>query len=326
MTMRPISLSSKIEPDTTTVSNQFIDTYMAKANGEYIKVFFMILRLLQGGKEPLPELIADRLEMTERDVMRALSYWEREGVLLSDTQSETAAAVEPVAQTAVRQLPEKSMLTPADIKKKQKDEGFSHLKYITEMYLGHPMTNPEINSLSYIYDALKLPVELIEYLVEYCVSNHKNSLRYMEKVAIDWHQKGIKTLQEAKSQSLSYGKDYYTIMKAMGLNNQPAPAQIEFMEKWLHKDGFSLNVILEACRRTITSIGKPSFPYTGKILDAWKKAGIKSVNEIASYEKNHSAARTMPGTQKQKPKVHNFQERAYDFDALEQRYIQKINQ
>jgi DnaD/phage-associated family protein len=325
--MKPISLSSNIQPNTTTISNQFIDSYMAKANGEYIKVFLMILRLLQANVDPLPETIADKLDMTERDVLRALSYWEREGLLSSEQRTDDPQPLSkgnaPAKASAV---PEKVSLTPVEMLKKQKDQGFSHLRYITEMYLGHPMTNPEINSLSYIYDRLKLPVELIEYLIEYCVSNHKNSLRYMEKVAIDWHQKGITTLTQAKTQASSYGKDYYTIMKAMGLKNAPAPAQIEFMEKWLHTDGFSLNMVLEACRRTITAIGKPSFPYAGKILEAWKKAGIRSLNELASYEKNTPASKpSVPGTKKA-PKLHNFEERSYDFDALEQRYIQKINQ
>ena len=324
--MKPIELSSKVEPDTTIISNHFIDTYMTKANGEYIKVFLMILRLLQSGKNPLPEVIADRLDMTERDVMRALSYWEREGILISSAEQETDASKEEAPVSTSKPLPAKSTLTPADMRKKQNDKGFSHLKYITEMYLGHPMTNPEINSLSYIYDDLKLPVDLIEYLIEYCVSNHKNSLRYMEKVAIDWHQKNILTLQQAKSQAHSYGKDYYTIMKTMGLNHAPAPTQIEFMEKWLHKDNFSLNMVLEACRRTITAIGKPSFPYANKILETWKKAGIKSQTELASYEKNTTPVKGALPEQKKQPKLHNFQERSYDFDALEQRYIQKINQ
>ncbi|MDO4169660.1 MAG: DnaD domain protein [Lachnospiraceae bacterium] len=324
--MKPISLSNKVKLDTTTISNQFIDTYMAKTNGEYIKVFLMLLRLLQGGENPSADMIAKRLDMTERAVLRALFYWEKEGLLFTEnhTNGDVAATKETKAQKD--QVPVKSMLTPADLKQKQTDTNFSHLKYITEMYLGHPMTNTEINSLSYIYDDLKLPMDLIEYLIEYCVSNHKSNLRYMEKVAIDWHKKGIKTPQQAKSQSASYSKDYYSIMHAMGLKNQPAPAQIEFMEKWLYTDAHSLNLILEACRRTITAIGKPSFPYASKILDSWKKAGIRSVRELTTYDSKHAVPKTsMPPKQPKKTNIHNFHERSYDFDELEQRYIQKIN-
>ncbi|MDO4941970.1 MAG: DnaD domain protein [Lachnospiraceae bacterium] len=318
--MEQIIISDKIKPSTTTISNEFIDTYMAKANGEYVKVFLMLLRFLQGEEDISAKLVAERLDMTERAVMRALSYWEKEGLISLPAASPISAARE----NAEESQPKKSTLTPADLRKKQSDKNFSHLKYITEVYLGHPMTNPEINSLSYIYDELKLPVELIEYLIEYCVSNHKTSLRYMEKVAIDWHQKGIRTLRQAKAQSASYNKDYYTIMKAMGLKNNPAPAQIEFMDQWIYKDGYSMNLILEACKRTITAIGKPSFPYTAKILASWKKAGIKSPDEIAAYDRqqNHKKSASTTKTSK-KP---NFQQRTYDFDALTQRYIEKINQ
>lgn len=318
--MEHIIISDKIKPSTTTISNEFIDTYMAKANGEYVKVFLMLLRFLQSNEDISAKLIAERLDMTERAVMRALSYWEKEGLIILPTASPISAAKE----TAEENPPKKPSLTPADLRKKQSDKNFSHLKYITEVYLGHPMTNPEINSLSYIYDGLKLPVELIEYLIEYCVSNHKTSLRYMEKVAIDWHQKGIRTLRQAKAQSASYNKDYYTIMKAMGLKNSPAPAQIEFMDQWIYKDGYSMNLILEACKRTVTAIGKPSFPYTAKILASWKKAGIKSTEEIAVYDRqqNHKKAASSVKADK-KP---NFQQRTYDFDALTQRYIEKINQ
>lgn len=324
--MKSITLSSKLKPDTTTISNQFIDTYMAKTNGEYIKVFLMLLRLLQGGEHPSADMIAQRLDMTERAVMRALFYWENEGLLsaFNEPQQETVVSKQSGAKTD--QTPVKSILTSADLQKKQNDKNFSHLKYITEMYLGHPMTNTEINSLSYIYDDLKLPIDLIEYLIEYCVSNHKSNLRYMEKVAIDWHKRGIKTPQQAKTQSAFYSKDFYSIMRAMGLKNQPAPAQIEFMEKWLYKDGHSLNLILEACRRTITAIGKPSFPYASKILETWKKDGVKSVRELSAHDSKHASQKALePAKPKKKTNIHNFHERSYDFDALEQHYIQKIN-
>ena len=41
--MEQIQISDKINPSATTISNEFIDTYMAKANGEYVKVFLMLL-------------------------------------------------------------------------------------------------------------------------------------------------------------------------------------------------------------------------------------------------------------------------------------------
>ena len=40
--------------------------------------------------------------------------------------------------------------------------------------------------------------DVIEYVIEYCVQNRHNSIRYMEKVALNWHEKGIDTVDKAK--------------------------------------------------------------------------------------------------------------------------------
>ena len=50
----------------TAVANEFIDTYMAAANGEYVKVY---LYVLPSSREDITiELIADALNHTESDV------------------------------------------------------------------------------------------------------------------------------------------------------------------------------------------------------------------------------------------------------------------
>ena len=56
--------------------------------------------------------------------------------------------------------------------------------------------------------------ELLEYLVEYCVQNGHTSIRYMETVALNWHQKGLLTLEAAKDYSAGFQKDYFAVMKA----------------------------------------------------------------------------------------------------------------
>ena len=62
----------------TAVADEFIDQYMAAANGEYVKVY---LYLLRHQSEPVSvDAIADALNHTESDVRRALAYWEKAGV------------------------------------------------------------------------------------------------------------------------------------------------------------------------------------------------------------------------------------------------------
>ena len=55
---------------------------MPEANGEYVKVYLLLLRLLNDTKTPLTVSgIADILDDTEKDVIRALNYWKKKGLL-----------------------------------------------------------------------------------------------------------------------------------------------------------------------------------------------------------------------------------------------------
>ena len=67
---------------TTLVPNEFIDYYMPRANGTFVKVYLYLLRCLTapGAGFGISD-IADALEETEKDILRALRYWEREHVL-----------------------------------------------------------------------------------------------------------------------------------------------------------------------------------------------------------------------------------------------------
>ena len=99
-----LGLKNRMAFQGTVVSNAFIDTYMAAANGEYVKVFLYLLR--HNGEEITVSAIADALDHTESDVKRALAYWEEAGLLEREgagerpeacrgAEKEAAAAREP---------------------------------------------------------------------------------------------------------------------------------------------------------------------------------------------------------------------------------------
>jgi len=67
---------------TTWVPNEFIDSYMPRANGTFVKVYIYLLRCLSVPSSGIGiSAIADALEETEKDILRALRYWEKEKVL-----------------------------------------------------------------------------------------------------------------------------------------------------------------------------------------------------------------------------------------------------
>ncbi len=79
-----LTLSHGAKTEYTMLSNTFIDRYMPRANGSYVKVYLYFMRLLGdvSRTEPLSlSGIADVLDETEKDIERALKYWEKIGLV-----------------------------------------------------------------------------------------------------------------------------------------------------------------------------------------------------------------------------------------------------
>ena len=67
--------------------------------------------------------------------------------------------------------------------------------------MGEPLGSSALQRIAYFYDTLKLPADLIEYLVGYCVQKGHKSMRYIEKIAASWAEAGITSVKQAKLES-----------------------------------------------------------------------------------------------------------------------------
>ena len=63
--------------DVTVVSNLFIDEYMKDANDAQLKIDLYLLLMMSAGLTTSISDIADKFNHTEKDVVRALKYWEK---------------------------------------------------------------------------------------------------------------------------------------------------------------------------------------------------------------------------------------------------------
>ena len=87
--MAKILIHSDSASSATSVSNIFIDEYMSDANGEFVKIYLYLLRLMNAPDSAFSiSSIADKFEHTEKDVKRALSYWERMHLLRLEYDTE----------------------------------------------------------------------------------------------------------------------------------------------------------------------------------------------------------------------------------------------
>lgn len=392
--MTTLKLKNKYQTNTTLVSNEFIDHYMSKANGEFVKVYLFLLRHLDDPRAALTiASIADCLDHTERDVLRAFRYWESEGLLslekdaegsitglaleqvcsdssctLSDrhdasirnisevgdfassighvsqpsdpttvipqseavsepqtfaTQTDSTPAIQTfAAQTEATPAPQTIPLNSFKAQKEVKS-----LLFIAEQYLGKTLTKTEVDAITYFYDGLDMPAELIEYLIESCVENGHRSIHYIQKVALSWHDEGIRTIDAAKNRSRSYNKNCYTVLNAFGIKNRgPADTELDFIRKWTEEFGFSLELIQEACSRTISATHQPSFEYADTILQKWQQADVHTLSDVTAldiaFQKEKLSKKIVSSRPKTTAKnLNNFERRSYDMDSLEKRLL-----
>lgn len=91
--MDNILLCSNHIPLVTSIHNTFIEKYMLGANGSYVKVYLYLSKCIQAGEEDLSiSSLADKMENTEKDIIRALNYWEKQK-LLKITRSEDKSTI-----------------------------------------------------------------------------------------------------------------------------------------------------------------------------------------------------------------------------------------
>ena len=409
--MTAINISSDIATSFTTVSDIFIDQYMPKANGEFVKVYLYLLRATGSGAgiATISE-IADHFSNTEADIIRALNYWASEGILQlqsgadgqimginlcslsvsgmqaaqSNIQSAVAdnaaqnnlqnSVVNNAAQNILKngvvnnaaqnistaniqmqdsvveklkiQTPDKAAssqkeYTLDEIKEFRKNPDISELFFIIETYLKHTLSSTDTNMVLYWLDELHFSTDLVEYLVEYCITKGHSSLRYMNKVALGWADAGIKTVDQAKDDAAAHSQIYYSVMKALGITGRNlVDSEVSLINKWVGEYGFDIELVKAACSKTISAIQKPSFEYTDSILANWRKKDVHTLKDVEVLDANFAKANKASATgssqgtnaangsskpksnnSSSKNKFNNFNQRNNDYDKLEKLFL-----
>lgn len=409
--MTAINISSDIATSFTTVSDIFIDQYMPKANGEFVKVYLYLLRATGSGAgiATISE-IADHFSNTEADIIRALNYWASEGILqlqsgadgqimginlcslsvsgMQAAQNNIQSAVDDnaaqnnlqngvvnngaqnslqngvvnnvaqnistadirmqdsVVEKLKSQTPDKAAssqkeYTLDEIKEFRKNPDISELFFIIETYLKHTLSSSDTNMVLYWLDELHFSTDLVEYLVEYCITKGHSSLRYMNKVALGWADAGIKTVDQAKDDAAAHSQIYYSVMKALGITGRNlVDSEVSLINKWVGEYGFDIELVKAACSKTISAIQKPSFEYTDSILANWRKKDVHTLKDVEVLDANFAKANKASATgssqgtdaangsskpksnnSSSKNKFNNFNQRNNDYDKLEKLFL-----
>ncbi len=343
---------------TTLVPNLFIDEYMDGANDAQLKVYLYLLRMFGAGQATSVSGIADKFNHTEKDVIRALKYWEKKqllkleydedknlsGIHLRDLTQVSGAPAESanLALTLSGQTGEESaspaygeeaaepepafvkpVYTPDQLREFKSRANTDQLLFIAESYIGKPLTPSEMKSILFFTDVLHFSDDLIDYLLQYCVDRNKRDFKYIEKVAISWAEEGVTSPKQAQKYATRYDKDVYAIMNELGKSGSPTSKELSFINRWTKEYGFSTDIIFEACERTVLATDKHRFEYADGILSSWKRQGVHHKADIRRiddlYQKQKAAKSAKPSGGSNR--FNQFAQNNYDFDALEKELL-----
>ena len=168
----------------------------------------------------------------------------------------------------------------------EKDPAYQGLTDLLEQLLNDTMSPDLYRLMLFVYDKLRFPKDLVIYLFDYCIELQKANPKYMRKVAINWAENGISSEKEAKEFVLQYDSAIRTVCDQFGLHQTLGKGQLEYIRRWSREWKMPLPLIEEACRRTMSSIGKPSFPYAEKALKAWREAGFTTLDEVRAADES----------------------------------------
>jgi len=272
--------------------------------------------------------LADCLACSEKDILRALKHWSKVGLLKIDYDEAGTICGLAIGQSSAVSM-DTSVADTAKPKKRttqtssKTQDTLRQLYFVAEQYMGKPLSVTEIQKINYFFDTLNFSSDLIEYLIEYCVETGHKSMHYIESVALAWADKNITTVTEAKENSSLYHKHYFAVLKAFGISGRnPAPVEVNYIKKWMDELGFTLDIILEACNRTISNTAKPDFKYADSILTNWASKGVHHLSDITELDFAHQKKKAAPkNVVIANKRFNNFEGRSYDINSLEQQLL-----
>ncbi|MCR5686518.1 MAG: DnaD domain protein [Lachnospiraceae bacterium] len=312
--MDQITLDSDLSCDALVIPGHALERCLREANESQLKIYLYLLK--NGRQNPTVSSIADFFNYSEQDVKRALRFWN------CKSQPDKNPEKNPEKNSAGGNVVDFSKEKKAQL---MKDPEVGQLMFIAQQYMGRPISPDEASVILRIYGELGFSADLVEYLLEYCITNNKKSFRSIDSVASEWKASGVDTLEEAKRLTMNVPKEMKAVMQALGFpkDRQPVETEMAYVRRWTKIYGYGMDVIREACARTVMSAGKPSIRYANSILKKWHEAGVTKKEDIIAVDEEFHAKRANGTDASKKPakrpaadKFHNFSEREYDYEAL----------
>ncbi len=334
------------------IPNAIVDKYLCLATATQLKTLLFLLR--NPGQGRTAAEVARAIRIDQNEAADCLQYWVGENLLMQATTDEgVPEAIQSAQQTEKAPLPEAQtqLPTPAPIPAKppiseqvsvaptgqkvvkrgripfssadvnrlsQKDCNIPLLLQETQQLLGRELSPNQTDMILYLYNDLGLSTHYIFTLVGYCVSIGKRNINYIERVAVNWVEQGIDTVDAAEMHisKLEKSRSNTELVKnTFGIfDRELSTNQKAMVDRWYEVLKMPIDMIKLSYDLTLDATGKMSFAYMDKILSRWQAEGIFTTS--AAMEQATQRKGEVKKSDSSKPMTTP----SYDMDKIKSRF------
>lgn len=285
MSKSSFRVKNKLMSDTFTIPKKLLARLSEAGEGE-LKIFILLSSLELGeeyiSEEELFEKVRD-YGLTESDFAEGLAFLRGAGLIEKSTSKKSEKP------DVSAHIPSRHAYKSQEIAEATEKGEFKELYEYATKRLGKTLSQSDTETLYSFHEYLCMPYDVIMLSIEHCASEGKGSLRYVEKLLMDFADKDINTYEKVEEYILNR-KVYLSfegkIRDLFGLGKRTlTPKEKAFVSSW-QSMGFSWDMITHAYERTVDGTkNQPSMSYMNKILENWKSSGFESVKEVETGDR-----------------------------------------
>jgi len=271
-------------PETVTLAGQTIDKLIRAGDGDAALLYLYILKT--HGQSTMAEAAA-AMGKSHGEIATAMALLSRLGLVKLDNNTE-ANSQDALTKTPMEEPRQYSI----DEIKHELEVGseFYALVQETQNSLGKILSPDELLRLFGIYDALRIPPEVILQLITHCITESRGrgggrmpSIRYIEKAAYKWEREGIFSLDRAEE----YLKALEVLKSARGeiktvlqiKDRELTDSEKRYVDGWITM-GFTPDAIDIAYDKTVLNTGKLAWGYMDSIMKSWHDKNLHTSQEV----------------------------------------------
>lgn len=295
------------------VPSSVVDNYIRLASGNALKLLLYLMR--HGGESFTAEILRSELGFEKLGELEdAALFWVQRGIIRTSSGKDSIKLSAAGSEAVARELPEES-LPEASVKRTvqkvrppvvssgeiaEKSKNSPEMKALfeaSENLFGRMLQASDRETISNLTGYYGLPCDVALMLIGYCTNQKekhgkKISANYISKIAQDWSNEEIMTVQLADEKIRSLEKQSVIedrICQKMGLTSKPSAETRSLIKKAVDL-GFGEDMIMLAYDKTVDGTGKWSPSYANKILEGWKSAGINTPHDAQKADEEFKKA------------------------------------